>query len=73
MPKKQKDIIEYIVCCVSEFSRLHQLTQRQAYAYLRQYRAIDFLQQHYDIEHTFSIDDTIDDIRRVCQYNGGQI
>lgn len=59
--------------CVSEFSDRFSLTTAQAYAYLRRHKAIDFLTEHYDIEHTLSIDDAVEDMKQVCINNGGRI
>jgi len=42
-----------------------------AYRFLAQYGGIDFLMQHYDIEHTLSLDDAIDDLELICRQNGG--
>ncbi|MCF0200434.1 MAG: DUF3791 domain-containing protein [Bacteroidales bacterium] len=73
MSNNERNIIEYIVCCVSEFAERHQLSHKQSYAYLRRYLGIQFLREQYEIEHTFSIDDAVDDLTRICQHNGGQI
>ena len=32
-----------------------------------------FLLEYYDVEHTLSIDDTVDDLIKVCQKNGGEL
>jgi len=42
-----------------------------AYRFLAQYGGIDFLMQHYDIEHTLSLDDAVDDLEHICRQNGG--
>ncbi len=70
---KTYDIIEYVVTCVSEFSTRYNLTMSQAYAYLRRFKAIDFLTNYYEAEHTLSIDNAVDDMRDICLKNGGKI
>ncbi len=65
--------IEYIVTCVSEFATQFNLNMAQAYAYLRRFKAIDFLIDCYDAEHTLSIANAIDDMRDLCRRNGGRI
>ncbi|MCF0183340.1 MAG: DUF3791 domain-containing protein [Bacteroidaceae bacterium] len=73
MPKKQRDIIEYVVCCVSAFSERYGIVMSQAYAYLSRHSGIDFLMRCYDAEHTLSIDDAVDDLQAVCYRHGGHI
>lgn len=66
-------VIEYVVACVSEFSERFKLTTSQAYSYLRRYKAIDFLIDCYDAEHTLSIEDAVEDMKNVSIHNGGRI
>ena len=72
----KKDIlnrIEYVVCCVGAFAERFNLTNAQAYAYLRRFTGIDFLLACYAAEHTLSIDDAVDDLVHVCIQKGGRI
>ncbi len=72
----KKDIlnrIEYVVCCVGAFAERFNLTNAQAYAYLRRFTGIDFLLDCYAAEHTLSIDDAVDDLVHVCIQKGGRI
>lgn len=72
----KKDIlnrIEYVVCCVGAFAERFNLTNAQAYAYLRRFTGIDFLLDCYAAEHTLSIDDAVDDLVYVCMQKGGRI
>ena len=72
----KKDIlnrIEYVVCCVGAFAERFNLTNDQAYAYLRRFTGIDFLLDCYAAEHTLSIDDAVDDLVHVCMQKGGRI
>lgn len=71
MSIEQKNKIEYIVACISEFARRHGLTIRQSYNYLSFHKGLRFLSECYDVEHTFSMDDAVDDLTAVCQKNGG--
>lgn len=68
-----KNRIEYIVVCVSEFAKRFKLTNQQAYAYLRRFTGIDFLNDYYEVEHTQSIESAVDDLQKVCYNNGGRI
>lgn len=65
--------INYTVVCVNEFARRHNLKIKEAFEFLFQYKAIEFLKEHYDIEHTLSLDDTLDDMLTVCSKNGGML
>ena len=52
MSKEQSNIVEYLVCVIGAFAKQFSLTNAKAYQYLRQYKGLDFLTKHYDIEHT---------------------
>lgn len=71
MPLEMRNIIDYIVVCVSEFADRHSLSQKDAYFYLRKYAGIQFLKEFYDIEHTIPFADVVDDLTRICARNGG--
>lgn len=73
MSKLQSEILEYIVCCVGAFAERFSITNSQAYKYLRQYQGLAFLHKHYNIEHTFSIDDAVEDCARICMRHGGAL
>ncbi|MBD5538276.1 MAG: DUF3791 domain-containing protein [Lachnospiraceae bacterium] len=68
---EERKQINYAVACVSEFAHRHNLTMKEAFRFLFEYRAIEFLKENYDIEHTLSLDDALDDMRRICEKNGG--
>jgi len=74
MSKKERaNIIEYIVCCVAAFAERYNISNAVSYSYLNTYKAIGFLLEHYDIEHTLSIDDAVVDMYNVCKHNGGSM
>ena len=35
------------------------------------YKAIEFIKEFYDIEHTLSFDEVVEDCTRICRNNGG--
>lgn len=39
--------------------------------FLYEYKAIEFLKEHYDIEHTLSFEDAVEDMMTVCRNSGG--
>jgi hypothetical protein len=59
--------------CIDKFAQLKNLSTKEAYLYLRQFGAIDYLDKLYDIEHTLPFDDTMDALIGICQKNGGLI
>jgi len=65
--------INYIVACINEFSKATGLDPQEAYRYLNNHHAIAFLNEHYDVEHTLSMEDAVDDLKTICRHNGGNI
>ncbi len=73
MTREDRNVLDYIVVCVSEFATRYDIQMQEAYQYLRQYKGIDYLREFYDVEHTLSFEDAIDDLTTICQNNGGNI
>ena len=69
----ERKLINYTIACVSEFARKYNMKLRDAFSYLFQYKAISFIKDNYDIEHTLSFNDVIEDMRLICRQNGGTI
>ena len=65
--------IRYTVACINEFANSKGLTKVQAFSYLLEHKALDFLTEFYDVEHTLSFDDALSDLTAVCIKNGGRI
>ncbi|MBQ9495372.1 MAG: DUF3791 domain-containing protein [Treponema sp.] len=70
---EKKKRIRYKVACISEFAKSKSLTKEQAFRYLKKHKALDFLDEFYDVEHTLSLADAVSDITRISQQNGGMI
>jgi hypothetical protein len=62
-----------MVMCVDEFAQRKNLSQKEAFLYLRQFGGISFLDEYYDIEHTLPFDDTMDALTGICLKDGGAI
>lgn len=74
MDKRElKNQLEYIVTIVSCFAEKFKLNNRQAYSYLRRFSGIDFLIRHYNVEHTLSIENAVEDLQLYCFNKGGRI
>ena len=73
MAKEEINILNYIVVCISEFASRYKIHMRDAYIYLSQHNGIEFLKEFYDVEHTLSFDDIIDNLTAICKKNGDAI
>ena len=73
MSPTEKNMLDYIVACVSEFASHYDMHMKDAYRYLRKYKGIDFLMQYYDAEHTLSFEDAVEDLTAICKRNGGNV
>ena len=69
----EQNKIRYTVACVNEFARSKSLTTIQAFIYLLEHKAINFLDEFYDVEHTLSFEDAVSDLTNVSLQNGGKI
>ena len=65
--------INYIVALITEFATAHHITTQQAYRYLQQYKGLDFVDKFYDVEHTYSFENTVEDLTAYCQRMGGTL
>ena len=61
MAKTVIDKIEYLVLLIAEFAHLHKVSEAQSYRYLRQYGALALCEKHYNIMHTLSVEDNLQD------------
>ena len=69
----ERKIINYIVVCINEFALSKNLTEQEAFRYLYANKGIEFLTENYDVEHTLSLQDAVNDLSIVCRNNGGMI
>lgn len=73
MSREQYNILQYTVALIAEFALHFNISQRQALNYLVRFKGINYLEEFYNILHTFSFDDSIESIAKVCRNNGGQL
>lgn len=73
MAEEDVNLLNYIVVCISEFANRYKMHMRDAYIYLVQNKGIDFLKEFYDVEHTLSFDEVLDDLAVICKKNGGAL
>lgn len=65
--------IRFINMCIVEFARKHKLPIALAFNYLKEYKAIAFIDRHYEAQHLLPLADTIKDLQMYCKRNGGCI
>ena len=68
-----RDKIEYLVIFIGEFARHHNINVRDTYLYLRKYKALDFLEQQYEVAHTMGFRYMVDAMTDYCKRNGGYL
>lgn len=73
MNSNTSDIIEYIIALINEFANAFGLSEHQAYLYLKNYNAIQFVENHYNVMHTLDFRDSVDGVANFCKRNGGKL
>lgn len=73
MSKAVLDRINYFVALITEFATHHHISTTEAYEYLQDYKGLDFVDKYYDVEHTFSFENTVEDLTVYCQRMGGAL
>ena len=68
-----RDIVEYMVVLTRSFARRYDISEAEAYRYLRQYGAIALAHEYYDVMHTQSFDDMVQSLTLFCQRRGGTL
>jgi hypothetical protein len=71
--KTNRELISYVMTAIIEFSKRYGLSIREASNYLNKFKGIDFLAEFYDVEHTLSFNDCVNDLAQICRNNGGTI
>lgn len=59
--------------CIVEFGKKFKMPAEIAFNYLKQFKALEFIEQHYEAEHLLPLADTLRDMRMLCRRNGGTI
>ena len=73
MSDLHKQMTDYFVICVNEFAAHFSMSPKDALLYLDRYKGLDFLEKFYDVEHTFSFEDTVLNLAQVCRNHGGSL
>ena len=72
IPELTRNKIDYFVVCVNDFADRHGMSYVAAFDYLKAHKGLSFLSEHYDVEHTYSVEEAIADLEQICARNGGQ-
>lgn len=73
MTRNQRTQIDYTVACVNEFAKWKSIHPQKAFFYLDKYKGIHFLKENYEIEHTLSMEEAMEDLEIICKNNGGNL
>ena len=73
MAHEERNIIGFTVALISEFALRFDIQPRQAYVYLKRFKGMKHLHEHYGVLHTQSFPDTVEALTQVCANNGGQL
>lgn len=65
--------VSYGVALISEFAKRHKLSDPVAFRYLLDYNAIKLIDEEYDIAHTLSFEEMVDNLTVYCQRQGGRL
>lgn len=71
--EQEQNKVSYMVALVSEFAKKHEITDAMAFSYLQSHNAIQLVDEEYDIAHTLSFNDMVDDLTQYCQRQGGTL
>ncbi len=67
------DKIRYMNLCIVEFGKKFRMPATVAFNYLKQHKALEFIDKHYQAQHLLPLDDTLKDLRSYCRKNGGTV
>mgnify|MGYP006053483251 FL=1 len=67
------DKIRYINMCIVEFGHKFGMPSNISFNYLKEHKALDFLNECYAAEHTLSLEDALEDMEIICNRHGGTL
>ena len=73
MTKEAQNKITYIVYCVEGIADKYGMSAADAFSYLDKYQGLTFLDDCYEAEHQLPLSQTITDLSKICQRNGGHL
>lgn len=68
-----RDIIEYIIALVNEFAKRFNLSEQQAFRYIKIHKGVSFIEANYGIIHTLDFNEAVDSVALYCRRTGGEL
>ena len=63
--------MEYIIALVNEFAKKFNLSDKQAFNYIRNHQGVTFIEENYGIIHTLDFQEAVDSVAIFCRKSGG--
>lgn len=73
MKYKIRDILEFTVAIVSEFASKFDLTEKQAFHYIKFHKGLNFVEENYGVIHTLDFNEAVDSVAIFCRKSGGEL
>lgn len=71
MKYNTRDILEYIIALVNEFAKKFNLSDKQAFNYIRNHQGVTFIEDNYGIIHTLDFQEAVESVALFCRKTGG--
>ena len=71
MKYNTRDIMEYIIALVNEFAKKFNLSDKQAFNYIRNHQGVTFIEDNYGIIHTLDFQEVVESVALFCRKTGG--
>ena len=63
--------MEYIIALVNEFAKKFNLSDKQAFNYIRNHQGVTFIEDNYGIIHTLDFQEAVESVALCCRKTGG--
>ena len=63
--------MEYIIALVNEFAKKFNLSDKQAFNYIRNHQGVTFIGDNYGIIHTLDFQEAVESVALFCRKTGG--
>lgn len=63
--------MEYIIALVNEFAKKFNLSDKQAFNYIRNHQGVSFIEDNYGIIHTLDFQEAVECVALFCRKTGG--
>lgn len=73
MNRMESDILRFAISVITEFAKVHGLSQKQSHNYLARFKGLAHLIEFYNVLHTQSYEDNVEVLTQICLNNGGAV